>query len=937
MHSNVFNNNSTLINDDNNCIDQINNQNCLNWYGGACPSFLIPGSSIPYALEEPHGNPSIILSVQDNISEVYNLNELGVIKTLHYNNFVYLTLFGPLTDSFPEKIITDSLDRRNSTLPDLVFDVLPDSNYVVCAMKSTRRHSQLWKLAENGLIYHEGAFSKHKAEFVLDVNRKGDPNARSNERHIPNELLDAETIEHFEVVQLHGLLVNSALFCVQMHRDLIDKLSSSTTLLGDDNVIDENYNDTTTSLSHIPSNQLILLAARPRPSATRLISASITSAIILPIWLRPGSGKLRVFTYLDKTTRVLRIEDDDNKNITTHSPKVETISPWRRRTSVSLTDAYSQCVTPLYEGDLNQPNLHNVADFQLVTNFKANVTLPIGIGISVISSFNEELIYASVINFNLSLTHTYTSMLNNNNTSILDEYSTLMMTHVNNLTNCSYHTDISNDHQYFCTPSCNCGLNSVDLSIYHPYQSLSTSSSSYINEFNEVDNFDNKYNEYKHLSHVKKESSIIKTLETLNLCIGHFQIDSQFAGALLPVLLFQVNTRLLTNDEKIETNENTHHQSQGDYRSDELKHLSKLKIMYCRDVQNELPVYLFKIFRIDINPVNIQIEELLLLKLIQFYQHAFEEIYELNIYSEDSYNNNDISYRNNISDKRLKAISCNDETESKLFWFDQFFISPIKMKLSVQTAKTSLTDSHLEGAKRLLPSLMSFTGAEIQLDLVERLYVLETIPQMINYLDTYYRLQFRAHALNIFGSVDFLGNPIGLINDLSSGISGLVELDVGGLIRHVAHGVGDSAAKVAGSVSQLLNAMSLDDKHQQERAVILGSRAETSSLLHSSHSIYPTNCNEKELSLNYSSNNNNDNDNNNNNNMDESLDDFELTCRDIYLNMQPKMLKSDTILSPSPPLPPPPHHHHHRQHYYINKTRKKFNRHSIQIGLLQHH
>lgn len=75
--------------------------------------------------------------------------------------------------------------------------------------------------------------------------------------------------------------------------------------------------------------------------------------------------------------------------------------------------------------------------------------------------------------------------------------------------------------------------------------------------------------------------------------------------------------------------------------------------------------------------------------------------------------------------------------------------------------------------------------------------MLETIPQLINYLNTYYRLQLRAHALNIFGSVDFLGNPIGLINDLSSGISGLVELDVGGLIRHVAHGVGDSAAKVS--------------------------------------------------------------------------------------------------------------------------------------------
>ena len=47
-------------------------------------------------------------------------------------------------------------------------------------------------------------------------------------------------------------------------------------------------------------------------------------------------------------------------------------------------------------------------------------------------------------------------------------------------------------------------------------------------------------------------------------------------------------------------------------------------------------------------------------------------------------------------------------------------------------------------------------------------------------------------------SVDFLGNPMGLINDVSSGLEGLVKRgNVGGLFRNVAHGVSDSAAKVS--------------------------------------------------------------------------------------------------------------------------------------------
>ena len=47
-------------------------------------------------------------------------------------------------------------------------------------------------------------------------------------------------------------------------------------------------------------------------------------------------------------------------------------------------------------------------------------------------------------------------------------------------------------------------------------------------------------------------------------------------------------------------------------------------------------------------------------------------------------------------------------------------------------------------------------------------------------------------------SVDFLGNPMGLFNDVSSGLEGLVKRgNVGGLFMNVAHGVSDSAAKVS--------------------------------------------------------------------------------------------------------------------------------------------
>ena len=57
-------------------------------------------------------------------------------------------------------------------------------------------------------------------------------------------------------------------------------------------------------------------------------------------------------------------------------------------------------------------------------------------------------------------------------------------------------------------------------------------------------------------------------------------------------------------------------------------------------------------------------------------------------------------------------------------------------------------------------------------------------------------LNLYLQAVLILGSTDFLGNPIGFINDISEGVSGLVsDGNVGGLFKNVAHGAANSAAK----------------------------------------------------------------------------------------------------------------------------------------------
>lgn len=51
-------------------------------------------------------------------------------------------------------------------------------------------------------------------------------------------------------------------------------------------------------------------------------------------------------------------------------------------------------------------------------------------------------------------------------------------------------------------------------------------------------------------------------------------------------------------------------------------------------------------------------------------------------------------------------------------------------------------------------------------------------------------------AVKILGSIDFLGNPVGLLSDVASGVQGMIALDVVGLVRDVTHGMSDTTSKV---------------------------------------------------------------------------------------------------------------------------------------------
>ena len=93
--------------------------------------------------------------------------------------------------------------------------------------------------------------------------------------------------------------------------------------------------------------------------------------------------------------------------------------------------------------------------------------------------------------------------------------------------------------------------------------------------------------------------------------------------------------------------------------------------------------------------------------------------------------------------------------------------------------------------------LASFDAAVIVFESYARNNVFETFSSLQSHIKDHYIQTFKNQITTLLGSLDILGNPMGLLQDFSSGVEGLLRKgNVGGLFVNVAHGMSNSAAKV---------------------------------------------------------------------------------------------------------------------------------------------
>ncbi|KAL5103024.1 Vacuolar protein sorting-associated protein 13D [Taenia crassiceps] len=751
------------------------------WFGSARLNRLPPRSMVNYAPEEPLLPPRLSIGVQGDLNNFYDLSTPGPGSRLVYDNCLYIGISGVAGDD--SRNLQDSDINKDSGGYFPVLDVITESEKirrVVLRKKQPGERSQLWYLSSQGFLVHEGSTAPQapirrsgrllskRNSWVLDV----DTSEMAMEEAMNRCPLDSGTLENFEL----GVLCLSRLTSRRKNTQtwrfdrgfLINAASFCV-----------QARRSLRKVGAIPSDTVFV--ARPRirgiSSGGRggvkgerqsLVSESLGAARIFHTWLRPGSGSLHIEVLTDGPVRVLRISDPQEP---------DQVIP----------------ALPLH------PHKHS---FIPPSHLRLLLDLPSGIGVSVISARCEELCYASLLGLRFALERYYPG---GGSVDVGQEVTEAEVADDDD----TVFVDVP-DHSQGC--SSNVRDEAVDalVSEGHP-------------------------------------------VEQLRLQMGKIQIDNQIAGASLPVLLFNaapiksstastdskmtskgvVEGRLLRpseggddiNGRELERlfqtgNESTHAASKPNRAVTTWPNLIMRSL---RLLHTGWKAEIFALLEVQLNRMVMQAEELLLLKLIQFGRQFWTSTPTAIMSTEDAKSIDFLqqavleaegSYSRQVSPPSILS--------DDFLYFDRLRVLFSPIRVTMQTAEGRLGPEFYD-VHRLLPKLMSFTDADIRLGEFAREHCLEPSRFLAEQLAQHFEARLKAQALRIFGSVDVLGNPLGLMSDISSGICDLADMDFSGLVRNVAHGVGDSTAKVVGSVSQLVHTLSMDETHQLRRRVIMGS------------------------------------------------------------------------------------------------------------------
>lgn len=283
--------------------------------------------------------------------------------------------------------------------------------------------------------------------------------------------------------------------------------------------------------------------------------------------------------------------------------------------------------------------------------------------------------------------------------------------------------------------------------------------------------------------------------QCLNATIQHLQVDNKLANSHNPVMVYPSSPL-----------------------SGEVECNYPILHVYAEKVPHKSPfAIVFKELNIKVRELTILLEERLLFKLLQW----------AGVGHSPQQGPTDRDEIRNMLTQRTVTPSTSDEVTRQIY-FDQLRISETELRVSMHT--TSQLPDDLTKIKQHLGFPLVKFESPITLEGFVQCHVLGTPGVYSDALVKHYKGVLKNQAIKIGLSVDFLGNPVGLLTDVASGVSGMLSAqpDVVGLVRDVAHGMSDTTSKLTGTVSHMFGQATFDSSFQEEREQLLESAQSSS-------------------------------------------------------------------------------------------------------------
>lgn len=286
---------------------------------------------------------------------------------------------------------------------------------------------------------------------------------------------------------------------------------------------------------------------------------------------------------------------------------------------------------------------------------------------------------------------------------------------------------------------------------------------------------------------VNYQSSAIQTV--LDGSVQHIQIDNQMHNAQIPIVLYLSPMN----------------------KNDDHRHMPAIHFTSDKSASKTENAVIYKHLMVTVKNMTINLEEELLCRVLKFAGITRSDL--------------EMERMDESASEAQRALIAST-TSATRYYFGILKLTLNQVKLSV--IKSNKLAPDLQAVKRKLGlSLITFEDANIELDPFVLVHPFETINFLTNCVIKHYQDELVSQAVLILGSTDFLGNPLGFINDLTEGVSGLVsDGNVTGLIRNVAHGAANSAAKVTGTLSSGLSRVTLEERYDERRLMIRRNKGE---------------------------------------------------------------------------------------------------------------